>query len=191
MKLSIAAKNAEIIKTVTTFQKISSKIKQMIVKTKISFKEYVKLIYSIAYKKTLLRLLLLVAFLILLWIIFYYLHIFNLPKPIIYQYITLILIVIVQPSLIFVTIWRNYYSSNHLQEALEMEISQKEIKITGKSYYMEVKLENLFKIVEKAKWFLMYQNNLSAIIVSKKDMNSSDLKTIRKIITEIDNVPVE
>ena len=70
MKLSIAAKNAEIIKTVTTFQKISSKIKQMIVKTKISFKEYVKLIYSIAYKKTLLRLLLLVAFLILLWIIF-------------------------------------------------------------------------------------------------------------------------
>jgi len=52
-------------------------------------------------------------------------------------------------------------------------------------------LENLFKIVEKAKWFLMYQNNLSAIIVSKKDMNSSDLKTIRKIITEIDNVPVE
>ncbi|MBP9845673.1 MAG: YcxB family protein [Saprospiraceae bacterium] len=72
-----------------------------------------------------------------------------------------------------------------------MEISQKEIKITGKSYYMEVKLENLFKIVEKAKWFLMYQNNLSAIIVSKKDMNSSDLKTIRKIITEIDNVPVE
>lgn len=78
-----------------------------------------------------------------------------------------------------------------MQEALEMEISQKEIKITGKSYYMEVKLENLFKIVEKAKWFLMYQNNLSAIIVSKKDMNSSDLKTIRKIITEIDNVPVE
>jgi hypothetical protein len=55
MKLSIAAKNAEIIKTVTTFQKISPKLKQMIVKTKISFKEYVKLIYSIAYKKTLIE----------------------------------------------------------------------------------------------------------------------------------------
>lgn len=163
----------------------------MIIKTKISFKEYVKLLYSLAYERTVLRLLLCVAMIILLWIIFYHLNFFNLPKPIIYQYITLILIVIVQPIVIFVTIWRNYNSSNHLREASVMEVTSTEIKINCESYYMEFKWEKMFKIVEKTNWFLMYQNNLSAIIIPKKDMSESDIIIFRKILRGLADVPIE
>ena len=48
---------------------------------------------------------------------------------------------------------------------------------------MEIEWEKLFKIVEKPNWFLMYQNNLSAIIIPKKDMNSADIVDFRKLIS--------
>lgn len=163
----------------------------MIIKTKIRFKEYVKLLYSLAYERTMLRLLVLVALLLLPWILFYNFDVFNLPKPIIYQYITLSLIAIAQPAIIFITIWRNYYSSNQLRETLEIELANEMIKINGESYYMEIEWEKLFKIVEKPNWFLMYQNNLSAIIIPKKDMDEKDIVNFRRLLSGLKVVPVE
>ena len=163
----------------------------MIIKTKIRFKEYVKLLYSLAYERTMLRLLVLVALLLLLWILFYNFDVFNLPKPIIYQYITLSLIAVAQPAIIFITIWRNYYSSNQLRETLEIELANEMIKINGESYYMEIEWEKLFKIVEKPNWFLMYQNNLSAIIIPKKDMDENDIVNFRRLLSGLKVVPVE
>jgi hypothetical protein len=36
-----------------------------------------------------------------------------------------------------------------------MEILPNEIKVNGESFYMEVKWEKIFKIVEKQNWFLI------------------------------------
>ncbi|MGV8812557.1 MAG: YcxB family protein [Gelidibacter sp.] len=163
----------------------------MKIKTKVNFKEYVKLLFSLAYEKTILRLLLGVAFLILLWIIFFNLEIFDLPKPLIYQYVTLILIAVVQPTGLYLTMRRTYKSSNQLQETSEFVISPNDFKINGESYYMEVKWEKLFKIVEKRNWFLLYQNSLSAILIPKKDMSATDIKSFRQIVKGINDVPVE
>ena len=163
----------------------------MKIKTKVTFKEYVKLLYSLVYERLIMKFLICVAIVILLWIIFYYLNFFNLPKPIIYQYITLILIVVVQPIVIYITIYRNYNSNNHLRETLEMEITPKEIKIEGESFYLEIKWHKMFKIVEKPNWFLIYQNNLSAIIIPKKDLRADDINKFREIFKDMVNVPVE
>lgn len=163
----------------------------MKIKTKVNFKQYLKLIYSLTYEKPILRVLLGVAFLILLWIIFYNFNILDLPKPLIYQYVTLILIAVVQPTGIYLTIRRTYKSSNQLQETSKFEISQKDFKINGESYYLEVKWEKLFKIVEKRKWFLLYQNNLSAILIPKKDMSATEIKSFKQILKGIKDVPVE
>lgn len=163
----------------------------MKIKSKVNFKEYVKLIYSLTYEKTMLRVLLGVAFLILLWIIFFNLDIFDLPKPLIYQYATLVLIAVVQPAGIYFTIRRTYKSSNQLQETSEFEITPKDFKINGESYYMEVKWEKLFKIVEKRNWFLLYQNSLSAILIPKKEMSPKDISSFMQILKGIKDVPVE
>ena len=163
----------------------------MIIKTKIKFKDYAKLIYTLAYEKTILRLLLGVAFLLLLWIIFYNLDILNLPKPLIYQYITFILIAVVQPIGIFLTIRRTYYSSNQLQEASIYEINSENLKINGESYYMEIQWGKFFEIVERPKWFLLYQNSLSAIMISKKDMSSHEIDDFREILKNIKDIPVD
>ena len=80
-----------------------------------------------------------VAFAMVVWILGYYLRFLPVPKPQIYQYITLILITVVQPITIYWTIKRNYDSSNHLREKLEIELSQNEIKVQGESFYTEIK----------------------------------------------------
>jgi hypothetical protein len=162
----------------------------MIIKTKVSLKEYVKLMYGLAYRKPIMLFLIFVALALITWIVCYHLGVFNLPKPVIYQYITLILICVVQPIAIYITIRKNYYSSNHLRETLKMEFTQNEIKITAESFYMEVYWDKMFKIVEQANWFLIYQNNLSAIIIPKKDFHNNEIELFKEILTAVKGIPV-
>jgi len=156
----------------------------MTIKTKVTFKEYAKLLFGLAYQRPIMKLLVGVAVLILLWILFYYLNLFNLPEPIIYQYLTLGLIVLAQPIVIYTTIRTVYYSSNQISEPLEMQILPEEIKIHGESFYMDVKWEKIFKIIEKPDWFLIYQNSLSAIIIPKKALQESEIMNLKKILKE-------
>lgn len=161
----------------------------MVIQTKVTFREYAKLLYSLVYQKPMMRLLVSVAAVLLLWILLFHLNLFNLPTPTIYQYITLGLIALVQPIVVFFTIWRNYHSSNHLRETLKMEMTKSELKITGESFYLEVKWEKLFKIVRKRHYFLAYQNNLSAIIIPIKDMSAVEIAEFKEILDNLTRVP--
>jgi hypothetical protein len=131
-----------------------------------------------------------VGFAMIIWILGYYLHLIPVPKPEIYQYITLSLISVVQPLVIFWTIKRNYDSSNHLGEPLEINLTQNEIKVRGESFYLEIAWNKIFKIEETKRWFLIYQNNLSAILVSKKNLSTEEMNTFKNILRAIPNVPV-
>ena len=162
----------------------------MKIKTKISFREYRRLLFMLTYKKPIMKIILCVAFAMAIWILGYYFHFLPIPKPEIYQYITLTLITVVQPVTIYLTIKRNYDSSNHLREQLEIDLNKNEIKVQGESFYMEIKWEKIFKIDEQADWFLIYQNNFSAIIIPKKAFNSTQLQEFKTILTAIPKVPV-
>jgi hypothetical protein len=162
----------------------------MIIKTKISFKEYRNLLFGLTYKKPVMKIILCVAVAMIVWIVGYYLHFLPVPEPEIYQYITLILITVIQPIVIYWTIKRNYDSSNHLREQLEIELTEKEIKIQGESFYTEMAWKKVFKIDEQTNWFLIYQNNLSAIIIPKKDFSGSQMDDFKRMLTAIENVPV-
>jgi YcxB-like protein len=162
----------------------------MTLKTKITFKEYCKLLFGLTYKKPIMKVLIGVGVAMFIWILDYYLHLIPVPKPEIYQYITLSLISVVQPLVIFWTIKRNYNSSNHLGEPLEINVTEKEINVRGESFYLEIAWNKIFKIEEVNRWFLIYQNNLSAILVSKKDITTEDMEKFKTILKAIPNVPV-
>ena len=126
----------------------------------------------------------------LLWITGYYLHFLPVPKPLIYQYSTLILISVVQPVVIYWTIKRNYDSSNHLRERLEIELTPEEIKVQGETFLTVISWVNIFKIDEQKKWFLIYLNTLSAIIIPKKDFHGTQLEEFKRIVSTIPEAPV-
>ncbi|MBF6609046.1 MAG: YcxB family protein [Flavobacterium sp.] len=135
------------------------------------------------------RALLGLSLLLILWIVFHYVGLLDLPEPTIYQYITLALIVVIQPAGIFTLIYRNYHSSNHLRETLTMNLNDEAIEITGESFLMKVYWDRMYKIVEHAKWFLIYQNNFSAIIIPKASLTSEQEIELRQILQNVTNVP--
>ena len=146
----------------------------MIIKTRVPFKEYRKLLFGLAYRKPIMIVLLSVAFLMLSWILSYYLHLLPLPEPGYYQFITLGLITIVQPVFIYSMIWRIYYSSNVLRETLEIELTPEEIRLTGESFYTRIAWEKMYRVSELKKWYLVYQNSLSAIIIPKRFFHDNE-----------------
>lgn len=160
----------------------------MKLKVKVTIRQYLKILFSLAYTKPIMIFLVCFAFLMILWITLYHLEILNLPQPLIYQYITLLLIAVIQPTVIFTTIIRNYYSSNHLRETLDMELAEDKIKIRGESFYMEILWPKIYKIVEKKKWFLIYQNNLSAILIPKKGLSPEQIKKIQEILGSVTTI---
>ncbi|HYM93796.1 MAG TPA: hypothetical protein VET23_06635 [Chitinophagaceae bacterium] len=126
----------------------------MTVVVKVSFKEYVKLLYSLTYKKPMMKLILSVALALLIWITGYYLHLLPVPKATFFQYSTLVLITIVQPLVIFSTIRKNYKSGSLLQEEVKMEFDANQIKLRGDSFYTELTWSKMYKVQELKSWFL-------------------------------------
>lgn len=152
----------------------------MTIHTFISFKQYVKLIYRLTYGKPFMKIIVGAGLLIASWVIGWYAGI-NLPKPAYYHYVTLSLIFVAQPALIYMTIRRSYRSSNHLQEHLEIVFIADLIKIKGESFYMELNWNNMYKITELKKWFLIYQNTLSAILLPKESFKKNTPDEFRSL----------
>lgn len=162
----------------------------MVIKTRITFKEYVKLLYSLAYKKPMMIVIACVGAAMLVWICGYYLHLLPVPEPTFYQYATLTIIGVIQPLVIYSTIWKNYHSSNFLKEPLEMEFTPTLIRSRGESFYTEYTWEKIFKVDELKSWFLIYQNNLSAIMVPKKSFSPEGLDAFKALLSNIPDIPV-
>jgi hypothetical protein len=75
-----------------------------------------------------------------------------------------------------------------LRETLDMDLAEDEIRIRGESFYMEILWPKIYKIVEKKKWFLIYQNNLSAILIPKKDLSPEQIKQIQEILGSVKTI---
>ena len=162
----------------------------MTVVTKVSFKEYVILLYRLTYKKPVMKLLLFVAAVMVVWIVGYYSKILPVPKPAIYQYITFFLITIVQPLVIYNTIRQNYRSSSHLKEQLKIEFTQTEIKMHGDSFYTVLEWAKIYKVQELKDWILIYQNSLSAIIIPKRSLTGK-LREFKHLLQSIPGLKLE
>ena len=157
----------------------------MILKTQISKKEYVKLLYGLTYKKPMILFLLCVAGAILLWVIGYYTHLLPVPKPTVYQYLTLVIITVIQPFTIYKTILKNYNTSSHLKESLEIECTPECIKVRGESFCTEFTWAKMYKVVELKNWFVVYQNNLSANLIPKKSFLPHQADEFKQMLTSI------
>ncbi len=158
----------------------------MKIKTRVSFQQYAKLLFTLTYRKVMMKVILCVALAMLVWIIGYYSSLLPVPKPQFYQYTTLALITIVQPLVIYSTIWKNYHSGNHLREPLEIEFTDTQIRMKGESFYTELQWAKIFKVQELKHWFLIYENSLSAIIIPKQSLSPDQGA---QFITLIQSIP--
>lgn len=158
----------------------------MVIKVKVSFEEYMKLLYILMYTKPLLIFIVFVDILLLTWIFVYYTSLLDVSEPSYYQFFATLLITVFQPAGFFYIIWRNYRSSNQLTEELEIDLSPTLIKVRGDSFYMELLWEKIYKVVELKNWFLIYQNTLSAVIIPKQSLSPEEQQ---EFVTLLDTIP--
>jgi hypothetical protein len=151
----------------------------------VGFREYVWLLYGVAYKKPMMWVILGVGLCMLTWVVGYRCGLSFLPEPQFYQCTTLGLIFLVQPTVIYLTIRRTYVSSNHLGETLEMTFDPELIRITGESFYTELAWARIFKVVELRKWYMIYQNTLSAVLVPKRAFNGKEEAAFRQVVRTV------
>jgi hypothetical protein len=145
------------------------------INTSITLKEYLKLLLKLTYRKPVMILILTVDVIVITWIILSALKFRGVPKVTFFQYSTAMLITIVQPFVICSTIIKNYRSSSHLHESSIIEITNELVKIKGDSFYTELSWLKTYKVEELNKWFLIYQNNLSAILICKDSFRNEDI----------------
>ena len=160
-------------------------------KIKISLREYVKLLSGLTYRKPVMIVILSIDLLMMTWIILWHLNVQNIPKITFYQYTTVILITIVQPIVILSSIRRNYQSSAHLKEKIEIEFTKEFLKITGESFYTELTWTKTFKVKELKEWFLIYQNNFSAVMIPKKVFDKDGEEKFKNLIKSIPGLKLE
>jgi len=157
----------------------------MKIASQITLKEYMKLLMGRAYHKPAMLVIVTVGVGMALWIISFHLGLSFLPEPQYYQYTTLALIAVVQPTALFFITRKSYRSSSHLQEKVEMEFTPEHIRLRGDTFVTELTWAAVFKVVELPQWFMVYHNSLTAILVPKRSFHAAQEQEFKHLLRSI------
>ena len=141
----------------------------MIIETKLDFKSYLKLMYSLTYRKPIMIFITIVGLIMFLSSIFYFLD-FNVPvdSPPYFQIVFGFFIIAFLPFSIYWSGKKNFSSHSRLQERIIYEFTDEKIKITGETFSSELDWTKTYKITELKDWILIYQNRQIANILMKE-----------------------
>ena len=146
----------------------------MKIETKLSFKEYLRLMFLLTYKKPFMVFLSGIGVIMFIGSLFYFLGIkVPVDKPPYFQLIFGFSIIALLPFSIYRSAKKNFSSSGRLQEKITYEFLEDAIRITGESFNSELTWEKIYKITELRNWILIYQNRLVANIIPKKSFGNS------------------
>ena len=71
---------------------------------------------------------------------------------------------------------------------MECEINEEHIKLSGDGFGMELKWEQVFKLEELKKWFMVYTDKKAAYIIPKHAMTAAEASEFRGILKSINSV---
>ena|SRR5690554_2135107 len=153
----------------------------MKIETNIEFKDYVKLMYNLTYRRPGMKIASKMGIFLFAFTIMYFIGIVESTEfpwlPIAFS----VLIIFGMPLSVYYSAKKNYNTHARLQEKITYEISDELIKITGESFNSEMSWDKTYKVLELKNWFLFYQNKLVANIIPKEFVGNQT-KELREII---------
>ncbi len=155
----------------------------MIIETKLQFKDYLKLMYILTYRKPVMILLTILGSLMFVGAIFYFLG-FQVPvdEPPYFQIVFGFFIIAVLPFSVYRSSKKNFISHGRLQEKITYEFTEEKMKQTGESFNSEMDWSKIFKVQELRNWILIYQSKQLANILPKSSFgdNLNEFKNLVK-----------
>lgn len=156
----------------------------MRIKTKLTFNEYLKLIFLLTYRKAVNILLSIIGLAMFIGAILYFIGVISIPTdgP---PYITLLLgflIVVVSPLSTYIASRRAFYSHTSLRETIFYEFEDDKIQVTGETFNSVLTWSSIYKVLELKHWMLIYQSKLIANIIPKQSFQGTQLADFRELV---------
>jgi hypothetical protein len=139
------------------------------IETKLEFKMYLRLMYTLTYKKPIMFFLSFIGMVMFIGAILYFIG-FNIPVdgPPYFQLMFGFFTVGIIPIIVFRTAKKNFCTHGRLQEKMKYEFTDEKIRVTGETFYSEFDWAKLYKITELKHWILLYQNKIIANLIPKE-----------------------
>lgn len=141
----------------------------MRIETTLTFKEYLKLMYILTYRKGWMIFILIIGIVMFVGSTLYFLG-FEIPadSPPYFQIVFGFFIIFLMPISVYFSAKRNYTSQQRLKEKIIYEFTNEKIIINGESFHSELDWDKTFRVQELNGWILIYQSRLTANILTKE-----------------------
>lgn len=155
----------------------------MIIETKLDFKRYLKLMYTLAYRRPIMIYLTIIGLAMFLLSIFHFSGIIvPFDSPPYFQILFGFWIIALLPVSVYWSGKKNFSSNGRLQEKIIYEFTDEKIKITGETFSSEMDWAKTHKIIELKNWIIIHQNRQTANILPKESFGEkiSDFRLLVK-----------
>jgi len=146
----------------------------MTIETKLDLNGYLKLMYTLTYRKPLIIFLTIIGLMMFFGSILYLLG-FKIPfdGPPIFQITFGFFITAILPFSVYRSGKKNFFSHGRLHEKIIYEFTEEKIKQVGETFNSEMDWTKIYKIQELKDWILIYQNRQMAFLLPKKSFGDN------------------
>lgn len=141
----------------------------MTIYTKIVFKDYIKLMFLLTYRKPAMVLFTIIGLVMIVFSLGYFLDLNNMYEsaPYVPGFLGFVFVFFL-PLSIYLGAKRNFSSNGRLNERIKYEFNEDRILITGESFTSQLNWEKTYKVAELNHWILIYQNRQVANVIPKE-----------------------
>lgn len=77
---------------------------------------------------------------------------------------------------------RTYKTDGRVAEKIEYQFDNEEIRITGESFNSRLTWDKIYRVTENKDWVLIWQNQLIANVIPKRDFKDNDFESFKQIV---------
>jgi hypothetical protein len=154
----------------------------MIIKTKLSEKDFINVNFVLLYKKALIKILTGISFLgLLIFIASLTFAPISFPISSVF-YIVFVLGVL--PLVTFFTAKKNYKSNKRISEDIEYQFHPDALFVTGESFTSQLSWDKIHKVTKTKNWLLIWQSSQMANVIPLQNMFTSELDDLKSILLQ-------
>ena len=153
------------------------------IESKLSLKEYIRLMYRLTYRKPMVIIISLIGFFMLILSALYFLGLYrSTDQPPYSQLAAGLFVSLVLPFSVYRAAKRQFNSNERLKELIVYEFNPEHIQITGESFRSELTWSKTHKIIEISDWIIIYQSKLVANVIPRRCFEPHQLDIFRNLV---------
>ncbi len=162
----------------------------MIITTKLTFEEYLKLMYAVAYKNWRIRFFTFIGLLIITSsvAVLFSKQVQNFP------YSSLLMglgLVFFTPVSLYFQLKKNYQANAALQQGVTYTFTKEGVELKGESFNSQLKWIHISKVVEQKEYFLLYPPSSTVMIVAKKELSDLEIKNFKQLLRGVNTIKLK